>query len=142
MRVRRTPCVGVCSTTYGDLVCRGCKRFAHEIVGWNGYTDDQRQRIRARLDELREQSVNAYVRVVDEQRFASATNDIPDASTMPRQLLCLELLRRGLAMDDVGIAPANDPAEMPVSELVRAIDREFYVRSSAYYERSFKIRST
>ncbi|MEC9132488.1 MAG: DUF1289 domain-containing protein, partial [Pseudomonadota bacterium] len=23
---RPTPCVGICSTTYGDLVCRGCKR--------------------------------------------------------------------------------------------------------------------
>ncbi len=28
----RTPCVGMCSTTYGDLVCRGCRRFSHEIV--------------------------------------------------------------------------------------------------------------
>ncbi|MEM9624509.1 MAG: DUF1289 domain-containing protein, partial [Pseudomonadota bacterium] len=34
---KRTPCVGICSTTYGDLVCRGCKRFAHEIVQWNAY---------------------------------------------------------------------------------------------------------
>ncbi len=26
-------------------ICRGCKRFAHEIVAWNGYTDDQRERV-------------------------------------------------------------------------------------------------
>ncbi|MDC1160500.1 DUF1289 domain-containing protein, partial [Luminiphilus sp.] len=24
----RTPCIGVCSTGVGDVVCRGCKRFA------------------------------------------------------------------------------------------------------------------
>ncbi|MCZ6890305.1 MAG: DUF1289 domain-containing protein, partial [Gammaproteobacteria bacterium] len=43
--MRRTPCIGICSTTYGDLVCRGCKRYAHEIVDWNRYTEDQRSRI-------------------------------------------------------------------------------------------------
>lgn len=33
----KTPCVGLCSTVYGDLVCRGCKRFHHEVIHWNGY---------------------------------------------------------------------------------------------------------
>ncbi|HBZ99754.1 MAG TPA: DUF1289 domain-containing protein, partial [Pseudomonas sp.] len=22
----KTPCIGLCSTVYGDVVCRGCKR--------------------------------------------------------------------------------------------------------------------
>jgi hypothetical protein len=30
----KTPCVGLCSTVYGDLVCRGCKRFHHEVINW------------------------------------------------------------------------------------------------------------
>ena len=38
----KTPCVGLCSTTYGDLVCRGCKRFSHEIVNWNRYGDEEK----------------------------------------------------------------------------------------------------
>ena len=29
--IKRTPCIGVCSTTYGDDICRGCRRFRHEI---------------------------------------------------------------------------------------------------------------
>ena len=33
-----TPCLGICSTTFGDEVCKGCKRFAHEIVGWTKYS--------------------------------------------------------------------------------------------------------
>ena len=58
---RTTPCVGICSTTYGDLICRGCKRFAHEIVQWNGYDDDQRDRVWRRLGELRDGSVAQFV---------------------------------------------------------------------------------
>ena len=34
----RTPRIGVCSTGIGDAVCRGCKRFAHEVIDWNGYS--------------------------------------------------------------------------------------------------------
>ncbi|MCA4075779.1 DUF1289 domain-containing protein, partial [Pseudomonas kurunegalensis] len=30
----KTPCVGLCSTVYGDTVCRGCKRFHHEVINW------------------------------------------------------------------------------------------------------------
>ena len=58
---RTTPCVGICSTTYGDLICRGCKRFAHEIVQWNGYGDDQRDAVWRRLRELRDGSVAKFV---------------------------------------------------------------------------------
>ncbi|MEC7008614.1 MAG: DUF1289 domain-containing protein, partial [Pseudomonadota bacterium] len=32
----KTPCIGVCSTGIGDSVCRGCKRFSHEVIHWNG----------------------------------------------------------------------------------------------------------
>ena len=26
----KTPCIGLCSTVFGDSVCRGCLRFVHE----------------------------------------------------------------------------------------------------------------
>lgn len=37
----KTPCIGLCSTVYGDLVCRGCKRFHHEVIQWNGYGEEE-----------------------------------------------------------------------------------------------------
>ena len=66
---RPTPCVGICSTTYGDLVCRGCKRFAHEIVQWNGYDGDQQQRVWQRLKTLRDEVLSQVVLCRDPQRF-------------------------------------------------------------------------
>ena len=32
--IKRNPCIGVCSTTYGDDICKGCKRFRHEVSSW------------------------------------------------------------------------------------------------------------
>lgn len=45
-----TPCAGRCSTTFGDRICRGCRRFDHEIIAWNTYNLEQRYAIWIRLD--------------------------------------------------------------------------------------------
>ena len=45
----KTPCVGLCSTVYGDLVCRGCKRFHHEVVNWNAYSDEEKRAVWRRI---------------------------------------------------------------------------------------------
>src|SRR5690606_2009008 len=47
-----TPCVGRCSTVFGDLVCRGCKRFLHEIVDWNAYDESRKAQVWGRLEQL------------------------------------------------------------------------------------------
>ena len=45
-----TPCAGRCSTVFGDAVCRGCRRFNHEVIQWNTYNEEQRLSIWKRLD--------------------------------------------------------------------------------------------
>jgi predicted Fe-S protein YdhL (DUF1289 family) len=51
-----TPCAGRCSTVFGDAVCRGCRRFNHEVIQWNTYTAEQHnavwQRLDAQLDQI------------------------------------------------------------------------------------------
>ncbi|NJN52440.1 MAG: DUF1289 domain-containing protein [Gammaproteobacteria bacterium] len=138
---RRTPCVGICSTTYGDLVCRGCKRFAHEIIDWNTYSDDQHARVWQRLNALRDACVDQYVVVVDAQRFdvviASLRLDL--AVPYTRGGLVYELLRRRgrtlATLAEVGLEArtGSDSAGAIRDE----IDREFMARSRAAYERSF-----
>ena len=46
-----TPCLGICSTTYGDDVCKGCKRFVHEIISWPKYSQDERALVNDRLGD-------------------------------------------------------------------------------------------
>ncbi|MFT4019963.1 MAG: DUF1289 domain-containing protein [Acinetobacter sp.] len=45
-----TPCAGRCSTVFGDHVCRGCRRFNHEVIQWNTYTPEQQHTVWQRLD--------------------------------------------------------------------------------------------
>ena len=41
----KTPCIGICSTVFGDEVCRGCKRFQHEVITWNAYSDHEKEQV-------------------------------------------------------------------------------------------------
>ena len=65
----KTPCVGLCSTVYGDLVCRGCKRFHHEVVNWNLYGDEQKYAVWRRLEILLVQVMAAKLEVFDPARL-------------------------------------------------------------------------
>ena len=125
--MRRTPCVGVCSTTYGDLVCRGCKRFSHEIVGWNGYQEEQRELVWARLNGLLADSVRTVLVVVDEDRLRRVGSElkITDASVMPAEILAFQALRvRPLPLDELGLQSRQ--AGIPSRDVARQIDTEFY----------------
>lgn len=140
-KTKRTPCVGICSTTFGDLVCRGCKRFAHEIVAWNSYDEGQQQLIWNRLNGLRDQVVAQLVRVVDPVLFEAACMDArlealegPDRTYQ----LLRHLVRRDQDLNSAGLAAHADDHPDALS-LMQAIDGEVFVRSMAHYERSFKV---
>ncbi|MCZ6619688.1 MAG: DUF1289 domain-containing protein [Gammaproteobacteria bacterium] len=145
---RRTPCVGICSTTYGDLVCRGCKRFAHEIVMWNGFSEDQRDRVWQRLEDLRAGAVASVVRIVDAEQLLdiAISWNVSDAGKLHPPRLVYEVLVRspsdGRKLGSVGLAAvASDGAEVISSDPVRILEQiqtEFYQRSLAHYERNFK----
>ena len=136
---RRTPCIGVCSTTYGDLICRGCKRFSHEVVGWNGYTKTQQNVIWKRLRKLQVQAIESILQIENPDLFDRAKSNISEK--LPNALICLEFLRNKLTLDEVGIKVRFDLEGSTHQDFVRAIDQEFHLGWSAYYERSYKVLS-
>lgn len=69
-----TPCAGKCSTVFGDSVCRGCRRFSHEVIDWNKYTPEQQKAIWLRLDIQLDQILLPLVGVQDWQLLLSFLN--------------------------------------------------------------------
>ena len=65
----KTPCIGVCSTVFGDDVCRGCKRFQHEVIQWNSYSDSEKGSVLNRLEILKTQIMQSKVLISDETIF-------------------------------------------------------------------------
>ena len=137
----RTPCIGVCSTGIGDSVCRGCKRFDHEVILWNSYTHDQKVAIDIRLDELLTQVVSLRLRIVDEPLLQKQlqTQQIPYEKNRNPYCWLFELLRAGAGQ-------INDPLiygflkvglfeQQTLTDIRQEIDEEFHSLSMAHYER-------
>jgi predicted Fe-S protein YdhL (DUF1289 family) len=45
-----SPCIGYCSTTFGDEVCLGCGRSAQEVIAWIFMGDEEKRTIWARIE--------------------------------------------------------------------------------------------
>lgn len=141
----RTPCAGRCSTTYGDLVCRGCKRFAHEIVAWNRYDDRTKDAVWQRLLMLRDQVVAGRIEVEDpelleaqlgQHRIVFAAVD-SDASRVWLLLWRGARHMRSLAPYGLRALPPFDACS-PL-ELRDLIDSDYQRLSEAHYERYFAV---
>lgn len=139
MRTRKTPCVGICSTTYGDLVCRGCKRFAHEITQWNGYQDTQREQVWTRLEELRNQVVEQTLAVADAARFREYAQALPASEEVSDSYRVLgHLVAASESLAHAGLV-APDCPDGDALKVMQMIDAEIYRRSVAHYERYFRV---
>ncbi len=139
-----TPCIGLCSTTYGDSVCRGCKRFAHEIVDWNRYDEPQKAAVIARLAQILDDVVNRYLTVFDEASLLSALTEsgFRYRKEQSASWWVYDLMRQTkgrISQPSVcgfRVLPENKGLELP--DIWEAMNREFLALSEGHYERYFR----
>ncbi|MDR5865637.1 DUF1289 domain-containing protein [Halomonas koreensis] len=108
-----SPCVGVCSTTVGDRVCRGCQRIDDEIRDWPALTGEARARRMAELDALRVEVAARHLRVVDAEALEAqlVRHRIRFRPEQPALSRAVELLRVGRErirdLSRYGLAPVE-----------------------------------
>ncbi|MFV8782393.1 DUF1289 domain-containing protein [Microbulbifer sp. SA54] len=137
----RTPCIGVCSTGIGDNVCRGCKRFAHEVIDWNAYSEDQRRIIADRRDGYLANAVRSQLEIIDQQVLLSQLRHQQIRFNEDQNPYCwvFELLRAGASqirdLNEYGLARTAASQGVSLVEVRQRIDEDFYALSVAYYQR-------
>lgn len=136
-----TPCIGVCSTAIGDSVCRGCKRFSHEVIDWNAYSEREKRFVDARLEQLLTQVVQGKCRIVDEALLYRQIA-LQQIRVFPyRNAYCalFELLRAGANQiadtREFGFERLPASRELTLLQIRERIDQEFFLLSELYYER-------
>lgn len=139
----KTPCIGVCSTVFGDEVCRGCKRFQHEIIKWNAYDDIEKRSVLNRLELLKVQIMQSKVMIIDEDLLRSKLHDYKIKFDEDSDSLCwvFDLLRSGSQSiadpSEFGFDLINSSV-LNLSELKRVMEEELFQLSEAHYQRYFK----
>ncbi|MFT6286136.1 MAG: putative Fe-S protein YdhL (DUF1289 family) [Alcanivorax sp.] len=137
----KTPCIGVCSTGIGDTVCRGCKRFEHEVIHWNSYSEAQKRAVDQRVSGFLSQCVSNKIRVTDEAllRWQLEVQQIAFIHHHDQFCWAYSLIKAGASQiktpKEYGFEVDLAFRGISLLELREKIDTEFFTLSQAHYDR-------
>ena len=140
----KTPCVGVCSTVFGDQVCRGCKRFHHEVIEWNGYTDVQKETVWNRLESLKVLIMKSKIFIENQVLLQSKLDSLKISYYDKVDPYCwvFDLIKQASQsindLSEFGLKPLFEP-DVELVELKRLIEEELFTLSDAHYQRYFAL---
>ncbi|MCB1670192.1 MAG: DUF1289 domain-containing protein [Gammaproteobacteria bacterium] len=138
----RTPCIGICSTTsVGDPICRGCKRYAFEVINWNAYSDAEKLAVLERVEKLNVQILENRLELVSEARLREGLRNrrVPFDETRSPYCWIHNLLKRCHnrieSLQEFGLAIRPDYNHCSLAELCEQIDREILSLCEAHFDR-------
>ena len=138
-----TPCIGICSTTFGDDVCKGCKRFSHEITNWGKFSTDERAVVNSRLEQFKITILEEKFSISDSELFESKMNEfsINFNSSLEPITWIFDLLRassnKDLNVNDFGVEILPAFSDLSLIELRDFINQEMLQLSEAHYYKFF-----
>lgn len=142
----KTPCIGICSTTsVGDSICRGCKRFSVEVIDWNSYSNTEKSAVLQRINKLVVQIMEArfVIHSTDALRRGMKEQGVPcHPDLSPYCWLHNLLKKRHLQIDSLspfGASAREEFASVPVRELWEQADAELLLLCEAHRLRYFPL---
>lgn len=138
-----TPCVGICSTSIAGSVCRGCKRYAHEVIRWNGYSPEERQIIWKRLETFRVTILSNWLELVDEGLLKErlVLQKIKFNPALSPLAWAYDLLRAGASQVEdpahYGLRRLPHCEHLAMPAIFEQIEKEYLELSEAHYSRYF-----
>ena len=136
-----TPCLGICSTTFGDEVCKGCKRFAHEIVSWTKYSQEEREIVNDRLEKFKIQILQHRFAITDKNLFESMLEEkaIRFNHSLDPLTWIFDLFRAaGSQTFDISNFGIKSLVQFNPKTIRDEINNELLELSEAHHERYFK----
>ena len=133
-----TPCIGICSTIYGDEICRGCFRHYQEVIDWNTYSDTKKLTV---LNHLNTRMLQVFIdkfEVTDENLLKTKCTEfnIKIRPSWDPLTWAHALLREGLHQIrnplNFGIRILPQYTHLRLPQLVQLIDDEIYHVSLTY----------
>lgn len=124
---RQSPCIGFCSTVYGDDVCRGCNRYFEEVVQWSTLPQTVQEQALERIHALVCQVMDEYLVVADpallDQQLARYNVALPELDSPQARALALlyagSHLMRDLAA--YGLEPTPRAAGLSAQDIKMAM---------------------
>ena len=138
----KTPCIGICSTTsLGDKICRGCKRFNYEVIHWNQYSEDEKRAVLLRIDKLTTQIMAERFHIYSIPKLQEALDDYRffyDREMSPYcwlHNLMQKRLYRITNLHELGVELTQGYRGADIKDLILDINQQLFTLSQAHFER-------
>lgn len=144
MAAIKTPCLGICSTTsLGDVVCRGCKRYSFEVIAWNGYDAAGKSAVLSRIERLTTQILENKLRISSQPKLKAGLDrfQIPYDESLSPYCWLHNLLKKAHSrmegLEEYGVSALGSYVGMPLSQLCEIIENDLLLLSEAHHARYF-----
>jgi predicted Fe-S protein YdhL (DUF1289 family) len=146
MSTVKTPCIGICSTTsFGDAVCRGCKRYSFEVINWNSYKPEEKSAVLRRIEKLICQILENKTRIFSVPNLKSGLerSQIPfDEALSPYCWLHNLLKKHHQHIDDLkdyGVYALADFSSLSPAQLSELVEQELLILCEAHFDRYYEL---
>jgi predicted Fe-S protein YdhL (DUF1289 family) len=140
----RTPCIGICSTTsIGDAICRGCKRYAFEVIRWNSYSDSEKESVLRRIEALTVQILKNrfHIQSWDALEKALTAYKIPLNPALSPYCWLHSLLQKAPLADidpaACGFAILAAQQDATLAQLASVVNAELLLLCEAHFDRYY-----
>ena len=140
----KTPCIGICSTVFGDSVCRGCQRYAQEVIHWNQFSEQEKQIVWQRLEKLQKQVIKEKIIIKDPGLLEAQLNRLKVRYNPQLDPYCwiLSLFQQSKEpidnLRDFGLETMNRFTELSVMQIHHKIQHELHELSIAHFNLSLE----
>ncbi|MAM70810.1 MAG: DUF1289 domain-containing protein [Gammaproteobacteria bacterium] len=141
----KTPCIGICSTTsLGDKICRGCKRFNFEVIRWNSYSDQEKMAVFRRIDLFTELILQDKFHIYSLSRLEDVMHDFryfyhPELSPYCwLHGLLQKYAYRIKSLDEIGVQLTAAYRGRELGAVMQEANEELHRLSEAHFERYFQ----
>ena len=142
----KTPCIGICSTTsLGDSVCRGCKRYSFEVINWNSYDVQSKEAVLKRIEKLVCQIIGNKFKIISAPtlKLELEKENIPFNSQLSPYCWLHNLLKKKhneiSDLKRYGVDVLSGQASTPLPELSQNIEEELLVLCQAHFDRYYNV---
>ena len=139
----------MCSTTsLGDSVCRGCRRYSFEVISWNAYDEKEKLAVLRRIEKLICQILEDKFTIVCEATLESELKrlSVPFNARLSPYCWLHNLFKKKKAviksLHNFGVVVHSRLEKIPLHEILAQVDHELQVLSEAHLDRYFYTPNT
>ncbi len=133
IRVKSSPCIGFCSTTYGDNICRGCFRNLDEVLHWRQKSPEEKMHHYNRLSRQSLNIIEVYWRLSKSEELTEKLIQENEIFPPPIGLPCpyfslFQLLQKGInPLTNYAPYITWNTQEMCIFDFSRLVSRFIYI---------------